>query len=128
VWDPETGRVIPGRFVAGWARQASTGLVGIARHDGELCADKVIEFVRSIPDCITLENPQLPAWLNARGLRSVTKLDLELLARAEVREAQERHLSFHRFAEDEAMFQAIEEERERIRAFCRLYYHLAPTA
>src|SRR5579872_3868883 len=35
VFEPMTGKVMPGIFVAGWARKASEGLVGIARHDGE---------------------------------------------------------------------------------------------
>ena len=33
VSDPETGKPMEGIFLAGWSRQASTGLVGIARKD-----------------------------------------------------------------------------------------------
>ena len=38
VWDPAGVRSRPGKFVVGWARKASTGLAGLARHDGELGA------------------------------------------------------------------------------------------
>ncbi|HEX7288466.1 MAG TPA: FAD-dependent oxidoreductase, partial [Candidatus Angelobacter sp.] len=34
VFDPATGKTLPGMFAVGWARKASDGLVGIARHDG----------------------------------------------------------------------------------------------
>ncbi len=116
VWDPDAGRVIPGRYVAGWARHASTGLVGIARHDGEMCAGKVIEFVSHVPECGTLGEQEILARLEAKGLRPVTKTDLELLAHAEAREAQTRQLNSFKFADNDAMFKAIAEERERIRA------------
>ena len=46
VWDPETSTTLSGTYVVGWARRASTGLVGIARHDGELGAAKAIEYVK----------------------------------------------------------------------------------
>jgi len=35
VFDPETGKVCPGLFVIGWSRQASDGVVGRAKQDGE---------------------------------------------------------------------------------------------
>ncbi|MGH9939062.1 MAG: FAD-dependent oxidoreductase, partial [Blastocatellia bacterium] len=35
VFDPETGRVCEGLFVIGWSRQASDGVVGRAKQDGE---------------------------------------------------------------------------------------------
>src|SRR5580658_1231992 len=73
VWDPSESRVFPGRFVAGWARRASTGLVGIARHDGELGANKAIEFVKAAPDCDTMAEPEIRARLEAKGLRTVSK-------------------------------------------------------
>ena len=116
VWDPDAGRVIPGRYVAGWARHASTGLVGIARHDGEMCAGKVIEFVSHVPECGTLGEQEILARLEAKGLRPVTKTDLELLAHAEAREAQTRQLNSFKFADNDAMSKAIAEERERMRA------------
>jgi ferredoxin--NADP+ reductase len=116
VWDPAAGDVLAGRFVAGWARLASTGLVGIARHDGELGANKAIEFVKNAPDSGTLDAGEVQARLDAKGLRTVSKQDLELLTQAEQREAAVQGVGTFKFADDEAMFKAIADERERVKA------------
>jgi len=113
VWNPDAGEVLPGDYVVGWARRASTGLVGIARHDGEVGAQKVIEFVKQAPESSTLDAAQILAQLQAGGLRPVTKEDLTLLARAEEQEAGARKLTSFKFATDDAMYRAIEEERAR---------------
>jgi ferredoxin/flavodoxin---NADP+ reductase len=112
VWDPAASRVFPGRFVAGWARRASTGLVGIARHDGELGANQAIEFVKGAPDSGTLGEAEIQARLDAKGLRTVNKADLVLLARAEEHERQARSSGTFSFVDNEAMLMAIAEERE----------------
>ena len=111
VWNPETDKPLAGRFVVGWARRASTGLVGIARHDGELGADEAIEFVKNAPESDTLNEQQILARLEKKGLRPVTKVDLELLGRAEQREAAARQVSAFKFADNDAMFKAIAEEQ-----------------
>jgi ferredoxin--NADP+ reductase len=114
VWNPSASCVFPGRFVAGWARRASTGLVGIARHDGELGANQAIEFVKHAPDSGTMSEAAIGARLEAKGMRTVSKADLVLLARAEQREGQARLPGTYSFADNEAMLKAIAEEREAI--------------
>ncbi len=128
LWNPAATCPLPGRFVVGWARQASTGLVGIARHDGEVGAFRALDFVNAAPDCGTLDEPEILARLEAKGIRAVTKLDLALLARAEQREAQARGCASFRFTDNDAMFKAIDEERERTSAAPVESSQLAPTA
>ncbi len=113
VWDAETGTVMPGRYVTGWARKASTGLVGIARHDGEVCASKAIEFVKAAPESGTLSESEILNRLQAKGLRPVTKADLALLARVEQSVAQARQLESFKYSDNDAMLEAIAQERER---------------
>ncbi|MFZ0745156.1 MAG: FAD-dependent oxidoreductase [Terracidiphilus sp.] len=113
VWDPKTSDALAGTFVVGWARRASTGLVGIARHDGELGAAKAIEYVKNLPESDTMSEAEILARLEARGLLPVTKADLAMLAAAELRIAQERQLTSFKFSDNDAMYQAIEEEKER---------------
>ncbi len=48
-FNPDTNQAIPKIFLAGWARQASTGLVGYARKDGELAAQAVLQFLQTQP-------------------------------------------------------------------------------
>ena len=46
-----------------------------------------------------------------KGIRTVTKADLEYLARAEEKEAQRRGATWFKFSDDEAMLRAIDEEK-----------------
>ena len=47
-YDETTGRIIDGVFLAGWARKASEGLVGIAKRDGDWCAEVVSRYISTI--------------------------------------------------------------------------------
>ena len=44
-FDEASGKVIEGIFLTGWARKASEGLVGIAKRDGEWCAEVVTRYL-----------------------------------------------------------------------------------
>ena len=78
LWNAEANQAYPGRFVAGWARRASTGLVGIARHDGELGGDEALAFVKDAPDSNTMSAQEVLAVLEKKGLKPVSKADCGL--------------------------------------------------
>ena len=44
-YDETTGTILDGVFLAGWARKASEGLVGIAKRDGDWCAEVVNRYL-----------------------------------------------------------------------------------
>jgi ferredoxin--NADP+ reductase len=44
-YDETTGTCLEGVFLTGWARKASEGLVGIAKRDGEWCAEVVSRYL-----------------------------------------------------------------------------------
>jgi ferredoxin--NADP+ reductase len=44
-YDEAAGKVVPGVFLAGWARKASEGLVGVAKRDGDWCAEVVERYL-----------------------------------------------------------------------------------
>ena len=44
-YDETTGTILDGVFLAGWARKASEGLVGIAKRDGDWCAEVVSRYL-----------------------------------------------------------------------------------
>jgi ferredoxin--NADP+ reductase len=44
-YDEATGKVMDGVFLAGWARKASEGLVGVAKRDGDWCAEVVTRYL-----------------------------------------------------------------------------------
>ena len=49
-YDDSTGQVIDGMFLAGWARKASEGLVGVAKRDGDWCAEVVERYLATKGD------------------------------------------------------------------------------
>jgi ferredoxin--NADP+ reductase len=113
VWDPAAVCVVPGRFVAGWARKASTGLAGVARHDGELGARKALEYLKDAPDPDTVSEPEIRARLEQKGIRTVDKADLAMLAQAELRHGAIELPNSFNFSENGEIFRALDEERER---------------
>ncbi len=117
LWNPEQSCPLEGRFVAGWARRASTGLVGIARHDGELGAQQVIEYVAKQPEGDALSPEEILARLQEKGLHPVTKADLALLGAAEQQEAEKRRLNYFKYSDNDSMFEAIERERSAVSYF-----------
>ncbi len=44
-YDEKSGKVIDGLFLTGWARKASEGLVGIAKRDGDWCAEVIGRYL-----------------------------------------------------------------------------------
>lgn len=44
-YDEASGKVVDGVFLAGWARKASEGLVGVAKRDGDWCAEVVTRYL-----------------------------------------------------------------------------------
>jgi ferredoxin--NADP+ reductase len=111
MWDPRTDRALDGAYVAGWARRASTGLVGIARHDGENAAGKVIEYLKNAPEKDSLHAFEIEALLESKGLHPVNKSDLLTLARVEEREARARDLVSFKYSDNRAMLNAIKQEK-----------------
>lgn len=105
-FDPAIGSLIPDVFVGGWSRQASEGLVGLARKDGINAAKAVEQFLQTLPT--------RPA--NLQGIADrlkniprpvVTKTELQKLEAIEQAEAKKRGLPEFKFATNEEMLQAI---------------------
>jgi ferredoxin--NADP+ reductase len=116
VVDPQTGTEMEGEFVVGWARRASDGLVGIARHDAEVGATHVLNYLQSKPDRRAAAVETIENTLRARGIQVVNKTELGLLGRAEEKEAQERGLSYFKYSDDTSMLRAITREKNSTHA------------
>jgi ferredoxin--NADP+ reductase len=111
VFDPQSGKVLEGEFVVGWARKASDGLVGKARFDAEQGCDHVLKYLESASKKTTAAAPEIVAELTRKGVRLVDKGEIKLLARAEEREAKARNLPAIKFPTNEQMLEAIEKEK-----------------
>ena len=111
--DPHDNKVLEGMYAVGWARKASDGLVGIARHDGEVGAAHVLQYLERVSDGNAPLASHILRQIEGKGLRVITKEDLECLARAEERIAQQRGIPWFKFDKDEDMLKAIEAERAK---------------
>ncbi len=109
-YDPETENPVERVFVAGWSREASSGLVGVARKDGENGAQAVLQYLETQPP---EENvPQVLGDFRLRvkklSKRVVTKDEWQRLEAQEQVEAEKRGLEEYKFASNEEMLEVIE--------------------
>ena len=105
-FDPASKAPIPDVFVGGWSRQASEGLVGVARKDGTNAARAVQQYLQTLP---TVE-PRLEdvaKKMKALPTPIITKTELQKLASVEEAEAQRLGKEEFKFASNEEMLQAL---------------------
>jgi ferredoxin/flavodoxin---NADP+ reductase len=91
-YDEASGRVVDGVFLAGWARKASEGLVGVAKRDGEWCAEVVTRYLSTkspLPKNAAGEVlKKIRQILSARGTQAVDIQGLRALDAAEKEHAK----------------------------------------
>lgn len=109
VFDAQTGQPIQGIFVAGWSREASAGLVGVARKDGESGAQAMLQYLQTMP---AMENPTAVAdnvnkLLQKISKPIITKANILRLEAVEQSEAERRNLDEFKFGSNEEMLAAI---------------------
>jgi ferredoxin--NADP+ reductase len=106
-FDPEKGQPIEGVFVAGWSRNASSGLVGSARKDGANGARALWQYLQAsqAPKPLNLEG--IEQRLQSLGKPIVRKTDLPRLEAAEQAEARRRGLEVFKFSTNEEMLRAM---------------------
>ncbi len=106
-FDPQTQTPLDGIFLAGWARQASTGLVGVARKDGTNGAMVVGEYLKTLAQPRTWHTDALLETLRTHGAVAITHEDLKKLEDAEHAEAKLRGLPEFKFSTNQEMLQVI---------------------
>lgn len=108
-YDPQANKPIEGVFVAGWSREASSGLVGVARKDGENGAKAVLQYLQNHPAATgpsdSLE--RLKGWLEHTRKPVITKDDVKRLEAVEEAEAARLGLEEFKFKANEEMLAAI---------------------
>ncbi|MFZ0532927.1 MAG: FAD-dependent oxidoreductase [Anaerolineales bacterium] len=104
-FDPDLNRPTDRVFVAGWSREASSGLVGVARKDGENGAKAVLDYLQSAPrlmDPNSILN-EFTAKLDKLDKPIIHKSDVQKLIEAEAKEAEKSGLPAHKFATNDEM-------------------------
>jgi ferredoxin--NADP+ reductase len=84
-YDETSGKVLDGVFLAGWARKASEGLVGVAKRDGDWCAEVVARYLatKTAGSPVNAVLDKLHAILKERKSRPVDVNGLRVLEAAE---------------------------------------------
>lgn len=108
-FNPDTNQTLERVFLAGWARQASTGLVGYARRDGEKASEAVMAYLHTQPPMRDLDNvvDKFKERLAETHQRLVDKAHLAKLEAAEMAEAQKRGVQEFKYSTNDAMFTAM---------------------
>jgi NADPH-dependent glutamate synthase beta subunit-like oxidoreductase len=109
-FDVDRNRLFENIFLAGWARKASTGLVGVARHDGENGAQAVLSYLGTLPPLADAE-AVLRAFeqeFERFNPYAVCKEHLPRLEAAEQAEAQRLGVEDFKFATNEEMLTALD--------------------
>jgi ferredoxin--NADP+ reductase len=104
-FDPDLNRPINRVFVAGWSREASSGLVGVARKDGEHGAKAVLDYLQTAPRLIepTSILEEFKAKLDKLNKPIIRKPDLQKLVEAELTQAERLDLPAYKFATNDEM-------------------------
>ncbi len=107
VYDPEKQQPIEGVFVAGWARNPSEGLVGIARKDGERAAQAVWQYLQTLePTMFDLDG--LLTTIQAKVDHPVVTWEqVQKLEAIEKAEAEKRGLPEFKFDSNEDMLRVL---------------------
>lgn len=110
-FDPASGQTIEDVFVAGWSRKASDGLVGVARKDGTLGAQALMQYLAAQPattadvDAIAAD---VQRRLAAAGSRVISKADWQRLEAAEHAKAAQLGVEEFKYSSNQEMLAAID--------------------
>jgi ferredoxin/flavodoxin---NADP+ reductase len=108
VFDPASRKVLDGIFVVGWARKASEGLVGKARFDAEHGVEHVLKYLESAAKKPSRSIQGILSEMRTKGIETVTKENISLLAQVEAGQAEARGLQEFKFSTNDEMLRAIE--------------------
>jgi ferredoxin--NADP+ reductase len=110
-YDPAMQQVLEGIYVIGWSRNASVGLVGVAKQDAERGMKVINEYLASKqgfePETIEQKMQAVVDKLEKNKISYVTKDDVAALEAVEKAEAKKRNTWEHKYSSDEEMLQII---------------------
>lgn len=107
VGNPLTGDPLPGVFYAGWSRNPSTGLAGIARRDGVFAASAIVEFLSSTDRNSSISADDLYRRLDALQVNYVTNEKLKQLELKEQAQAEKLGIEEFKYSTNEEMLKAM---------------------
>ena len=106
-FDPQVGQPIADAFVAGWARQASYGLVGVARRDGTNGARAVLAYLQTLAPHTEALDGKVKACIAQIAKPMISSSSLILLEKAEREFAAANGLEFFKYDNNPDMLKAM---------------------
>lgn len=110
-YDDASGTVLDGVFLAGWARKASEGLVGVAKRDGDWCAEVVERYLATklATNHVKVVLDNLHGLLHSRKSHPVDVKGLRALEAAEKAHGRDRDcIGEFKFVANQEMLSLIE--------------------
>ncbi len=110
IFDPETEKSLKGIFVVGWSREASSGLVGYARKDGENGAEAVHKYLENLlpPENSDDLLARIETKMNQFSHPVVDKSTVGRLIDIEAARAVKQGKEEFKFDSNQAMLEALE--------------------
>jgi ferredoxin--NADP+ reductase len=108
-FDPAAHQPLAGIFVAGWSREASRGLVGVARRDGTMAAHAVLQFLETQAPVEDSPLDRLRDRICVNGCFAITDQELAKLEAVEHLRATQLGLDEFKFSTNQEMLKAIGE-------------------
>jgi ferredoxin/flavodoxin---NADP+ reductase len=107
-FDPSAGKSVDDVFLAGWAREASEGMVGAARKDGANGAQAVLEYLKTLPPAgVPVSLEAIQARLARTGKAPIGIPEWLKLCEIEQEEARRHGVEEYRFGTNEMMLEAL---------------------
>lgn len=106
-FDPQTGQPISDVFEAGWSRNASSGLVGVARRDAVNGAQAILQHLQRKPGVTSQVISTYRENLLSAGKPAVTYPMIKQLELEEMRIAAEKGLEEFKFSTNQEMLEAM---------------------
>jgi ferredoxin--NADP+ reductase len=110
-YDPISNQPIIDVFLAGWARKASDGLVGIARKDGVNAAQSILAYLAGKKCPNEFDSDIFEQIICDSNPHYVTKEDIKILEEEEHRMAVECGLLHFKFSTNTEMLSVIEHKK-----------------
>ncbi len=109
-YNPLAGKPMDGIFVAGWSREASVGLVGVARKDGERSARAISQYLENMNQIFHPEKilEIFEQTVKQSGKPVIRHSDLLKLQNVEQAEMMRMGLEDFKYCSNEEMLKAIE--------------------
>ena len=110
-FDPQKQQALEGLFVIGWSRNASVGLVGVAKQDAERGMKVVNQYLASKegfePEAVQQKIERVLDKLEEKKISFVSKEDVAVLEAREKEEAKARNSWEYKYSSDDEMLQII---------------------